>query len=804
MSQCSCLQCQFEEESEILLKRRKEYLRNRADAVSFLPSRISSLPGIRDVCPSAKSFQQGDDDPHRWISNEHEMVGGGGVQFDKLSAKLVPNEKYAAKKAREKSDPNVAYNVHVGQLMKSLNGVVGGRKYRVYSLFAKRKSDEGLDLSDVMASFSTVLHKIVEEFKKEENLEDDDRMQIVMMTERGVMSSPISSRIQKVKDFDVSNFLVHAAAYFQSDKTIKISDRIIIELIHVRMGRDRNDIGLGSGGRFKIVNLKEAVMKKNSCAPVINDDNLCLARAIVICLAKKGLLKEKIFSLLSESESEDIRCRRLSQGKACEFLNIRRTADTHQKEFAKFLCQKSRVDERRGGGVNEVKSFESTLRIRIKIFDGCNFMRLIYSGGERLSDPVIYLLRSEGEEVGSLHFDCIFNVRGFLGKWFCDHCNISHHQKFTHRCLDVSSWCFTCNHRECKQDDGFFEKCGSCQRVFRNYHCKKRHLSKGSVCNFFKCFDCGRFLMRKKFKKSGVWTRETCEEVMARHGNCSSRCSVCHQQVSEDHVCYMRKTVFKKYIKKVVYLDFETNFETGEHVPIFCHLKWVFRKEFPDEGEEIGEKSFGLNDDVSSQVGEFLFSPFFKDATVIAHNLRGFDGCFLIQYMTANSMKPINVITNGTKVTYMYLQLLNMRFVDSLNLIPLPLSGFSKAFGLSELGKGFFPYLFVKKKNFDYVGPFPASSFFAPDEMGEKTREEFFQWFKEQKGKTFCLKDEISRYCKQDVEILFQGVETFRRLIHGMTMAKKREKKFFDELSEFEYSDDEDDEWCQNENDCSP
>jgi hypothetical protein len=302
----------------------------------------------------------------------------------------------------------------------------------------------------------------------------------------------------------------------------------------------------------------------------------------------------------------------------------------------------------------------------------------------------------------------------------------------------------------------------------------------------------------------GVWKKETYQEVMARHGGCSSKCSVCHQQISDDHACYMKKTVFKNYVKKVVYLDFETNFETGEHVPVFCHLKWVFRKKYQDDVEEIGEKSFGLSDDVTNDVGNFLFSPFFKGATVIAHNLRGFDGCFLIQFMTANSLKPSNIITNGTKVTYMFLKSLDMRFIDSLNLIPLPLSGFSKAFGLSELGKGFFPYLFVKKTNYDYVGPFPDPKFYGVDEMGEKTREDFLKWYKEQRGKLFRLKDEISRYCKQDVEILFQGVETFRCLIHKMTMAKKREKIYSDELSEYEYSDDENDDWCKNENTCSP
>ncbi len=794
---CACLRCQFEGESQSLLKRRKEYFKTRAQAVSFLPSTVS-LPSIQDVCPIAKNFNEGGSDPSRWISNEHEMTGGSLLKFDKLVAKHIPNKEYAVKKL-EKKHPNSSYSVHeMGKLVDSLNGVVGGRRYKVFSLFAKRRNDEGLDLSDVMASFSTVIHEIVEGFKKEENLKDDDRLQIVMSTERGVMSTPISSKIQKVKDFDVANFLVHAAAYFQSDKTIKISDRVIIELIHIKMGRDKDDIGIGFRNRFRILNLKDAVLKKHSSHSVVNNDGLCLPRAVILCLAKKGVLLEKISSL---RDNTDFQHRFLFTKKVCSIQNLKRSVNGNQKKLAQWICLKCGVNENQAGGMKQIKLFEMKLGIRIKIFDGCNFMRLIYKGGVG-NVPTIYLLRTEGEDEGSFHFDCIFDVRGFLGKWFCDYCDIVHTYKFSHRCSDVDDWCFTCNHRDCVKAGEFGERCDSCFRPFRSDSCKKRHLLKDSVCGYFKCFECGRYLNRKTVKWQGVSRRETYEEVMKRHANCSSRCSVCQQMISEDHACYMKKTVFKNFVKKVVYLDFETNFETGVHIPIFCHLKWVFRKEFPGGEEEIGEKSFGLDDDISNDVGGFLFSPFFKDTTVIAHNLRGFDGCFLIQYMTANSLKPTSIITNGTKVTYMVLQALNMRFVDSLNLIPLPLSGFSKAFGLDDMGKGFFPYLFVKKENFDYVGPFPEPYFYGVDEMSEKTRKEFFEWHEDQKNKIFCFEDEMRRYCRQDVEILFQGVETFRRLICEMTTARKRKKEHPDELSEFEYSDDENDEWCINENEC--
>jgi len=641
---CTCMLCKFEKENEASSKRRpQEYFQNPEEDVSSLHAGAPALPNFRDVCPSARGFLRGDPNPDRWISDELKMMRGGGMQFDKLVAKHIPNKEYAQKTVDSKKlMTDVQYHVHSNNVLAALDGVVGLKKYRIYSLLAKKRDDEDLDLSELMASFSTVLHNIVQEFIKEEKLKADDRMQIVMTTEKGMMNNPISSKIQKVKDFDVSSFLVHAAAYFQSDKTMKISDRIILELIHIRMDHNPKDIGVANGSKFKIVNLKKAVYKKRSCTPVMNaDDNLCLARAIVLCLAKKGVLCEKVSSLFCEDEEEDKPFAHLLKETTCRFLNIKRTVETNQKDMANFFCRKGGVDLDKGGGVADIEAFESLLSIQIKIFDGCNFMKLIYSG--RPSNDIVYLLRSEGGKPGTFHYDSIVNIRGFLGKHFCDFCNISYREKFTHRCRDVSDWCYTCNHRGCfeKKVDGFGERCNNCFRVFRSPFCKRIHAGPGSVCGFFKCFDCGHYLVRKRAKKDGVWVKETYKEVMDRHAGCSSKkCSICHEQVSDGHVCFMRKIQFKNFVKKVVYLDFETNFETGEHVPVFCNLKWVFRKSFDDKHQEIGEKSFGLSDDISNEVGEFLFSPFFKDSTIIAHNLRGFDGCFLIQYMTANSIKP--------------------------------------------------------------------------------------------------------------------------------------------------------------------
>jgi len=48
--------------------------------------------------------------------------------------------------------------------------------------------------------------------------------------------------------------------------------------------------------------------------------------------------------------------------------------------------------------------------------------------------------------------------------------------------------------------------------------------------------------------------------------------------------------------------------------------------------------------------------------------------------------------------------------------------------------------------------------------MSGDKRAQFMQWYKEQKGKEFCNKDELLTYCKDDVNVLRQACFALRNL----------------------------------------
>jgi hypothetical protein len=70
---------------------------------------------------------------------------------------------------------------------------------------------------------------------------------------------------------------------------------------------------------------------------------------------------------------------------------------------------------------------------------------------------------------------------------------------------------------------------------------------------------------------------------------------------------------------------------------------------------------------------------------VIAHNFKGYDGQFILNYLVHTaSIKP-SVILNGSKI--LCLEIGGIKFIDSYNFLPFALAKMPSAFGLSELKK---------------------------------------------------------------------------------------------------------------------
>ena len=192
------------------------------------------------------------------------------------------------------------------------------------------------------------------------------------------------------------------------------------------------------------------------------------------------------------------------------------------------------------------------------------------------------------------------------------------------------------------------------------------------------------------------------------------------------------------------------------------------------------EKTFS-REETNTNFGRWLFDEKHQNYTVLAHNMKGFDGYFLLEYLISNSIMPSKISYAGSKIMHFQVERgLNIRVSDSLNFLPMKLAALPKAFGLQELKKGWFPHHFNTKNNQNYVGPFPESSYYGYDYMSDKDRAQFLKWHEDQTGNIFDFEKEMLEYCRSDVMILTQACMKFQELMIDLT---KQSEYVIDETS---------------------
>jgi hypothetical protein len=210
---------------------------------------------------------------------------------------------------------------------------------------------------------------------------------------------------------------------------------------------------------------------------------------------------------------------------------------------------------------------------------------------------------------------------------------------------------------------------------------------------------------------------------------------------------------------QMLFFDFECRQESGNHEPNLCVIH-----------NEAGDEWVFEGDNTRNEFCEWLFQKERANCVVLAHNFQGYDSYFILQYLRENGVK-YDVIMRGAKVLSLSVDMFKIKFIDSLNFIPMRLADFPKTFGIEELAKGYFPHLFNKKENENYVGPIPPTPYYNPNGMSPTAKEKFLDWHRNLKDNeyVFNFKEEILAYCRSDVDILRRCCLEFRELFRNVT-----------------------------------
>ena len=149
----------------------------------------------------------------------------------------------------------------------------------------------------------------------------------------------------------------------------------------------------------------------------------------------------------------------------------------------------------------------------------------------------------------------------------------------------------------------------------------------------------------------------------------------------------------------LVYADFEAmqNAEGVFVANLLCYSSSEEATIHVLDGEDCAQQFLrDLDDltDIPDSEGE-------REILVVFHNLKGFDGMFILHELYQQQREVVDQLTVGAKV--LSFKSGPLKFIDSLCFLPMPLASFPSTFNLTELKKVFFPHLLNTPDHQQYV-----------------------------------------------------------------------------------------------------
>ena len=563
------------------------------------------------------------------------------------------------------------------------------------------------DLLESYESTLKIFHHLLEEVT--EGMAPNDQVRFILRSEQ--LDTPISLPFMTVEQLNAERVYSELERVIQSNQDFRLNDTVTIDINHVKTPQ-------GSGkSRVKRItlNIREYLNNKKSIVRINNTDDLCLARALAVSIARIE--------------------------KDPKYDQIRHSNRSVQRERAFDLHEAANVPLG-PCGLNEVALFQQYLT---------NYQIIVVSGDH--DNSIIYPPQSSGTDekptislyFQNNHFDVITKLLGFVNRsYFCHRCLKAYSNTTDHIC---SSMCSSCRGFGCVFE-GIDIVCSECDRVFKNQACYDRHKTEPingggrTVCQTIgRCEKCWKTMDVRKIRDGG---------------------HICGKKKDNDHKCYIQQLEQEEdssYNQLLLFFDFEATQEHGIHCPNLCVVH--------DEEREV---ALFQGKDTVKDFCEWLFTPEHKGCIVVAHNFQGYDGYFINEFLIANAIH-YEIIYRGAKSLSMNVPLFNIKFIDSINFIPMALAKFPKTFGQDELCKGYFPHMFNKDENQNYVGPIPCQNDYGVNFMKPGEREAFMAWHDEQVANNYRydFRQEIIKYCRSDVDILRKCCLLYREMFRKET-----------------------------------
>ncbi|CAH0556585.1 unnamed protein product [Brassicogethes aeneus] len=560
---------------------------------------------------------------------------------------------------------------------------------------------------------------------------DDDRVGIVF-TNAEFPDRPLAISIRKRSQITASVILDTLGRVLQSNASFFTNNRLTLAIDRVLLPVGRGRTAL-KGDTYE-----QFCKNKRGIVVVNNKDNHCLAYALALGIAyhkdKADFKKLKLKPIL---------------------LKVR----------GRELCRAFDVNLSNGGSLEHVKRFQDNLEdFTIVVYNNRGGSETYFEGPRNETRKTINLILENN------HYNLILSLTAaFSSAYFCDLCKKRFSNKEKH--VKCPYTCPNCHSTPPCTSEVEEITCEDCHRTFKGIACLNTH--KDKLCSkLHRCLTCLNSYWTKDNHKCGYKYCPTC---------------LCVKPVR--HNCYMQPNRISDKVKKSLETDFLFVFYDFEcmqekelssniflHEPNLCVVQQVCSNCITVDNIDLdcnkcGKRKHIFSEDPVGSLLNFLHEFEKKKFNVfaLAHNLKSYDGCFITKHVfkDVNRWNP-TIIRNGCK--FVSITCNKIKFIDSLNYMPLPLNKLPNAFKFDEV-KGYFPHLFNRRENSDYVGSLPDPSFYMPDSMTLDARNKFFEWYNKQISNkvVFNFKNELIKYCILDVDILRKSCIKFRECFIKVT-----------------------------------
>ena len=252
--------------------------------------------------------------------------------------------------------------------------------------------------------------------------------------------------------------------------------------------------------------------------------------------------------------------------------------------------------------------------------------------------------------------------------------------------------------------------------------------------------------------------------------NCKKR--TCGQQLHVPNFCVIQKTCDLCY-KNENFADVgcegcgnrcvtcRPRTKNGEYLKAPCPLH---------EGRNCSlRETVFSGENITDQVGDYIFQECHKGFKLFAHNMSRYDGCFLMKYALGHGIVPQNIIYRGTKCILWTVPKLNIKVMDTLNFLSMKLEDLPACLGVDIQPKKYFPIWFNDNRQRTYIGPFPPVEAFNLQGMDKDKRADFDTWYSLQKDTIFDLQKTLYEYCSHDVHLLRKCALKFQKTVQEIT-----------------------------------